>query len=295
MTNLKNFRYPVYLVSATFLMGSSFVASKILLQHNPPIALASVRFSVAGVFTLILIAATGGSLTLSRALFLRTLLIGIFQTATCMGFLFLCIARTSAPLASVLLFTNPMWVTVWGAIFLREKLKVWQILGLVCGFSGVVLTVGIGQTSGFDGLGIVFGLLSAICWSIATIIGRTRPDAANPLLVNGFQMLFGALLLFGWSFASETKSLEITTTSDWSWFLWLAIPASAGSFGFWFSALKLGGAIRSSSYLFLTPLFTMLLSVPILGNLPTALQLLGFILVGAGLYLINRQSETVKN
>ena len=276
-------------------MGSSFVASKILLQHNPPIALASVRFSVAGVFTLILIAATGGSLTLSRAFFLRTLLIGIFQTATCMGFLFLCIARTSAPLASVLLFTNPMWVTVWGTIFLREKLKVWQILGLVCGFSGVVLTVGIGQTRGFDGLGIVFGLLSAVCWSIATIIGRTRPDAANPLLVNGFQMLFGSLLLFGWSFASEMKSLEITNTSDWSWFLWLAIPASAGSFGFWFSALKLGGAIRSSSYLFLTPLFTMLLSIPILGNLPTALQLLGFILVGAGFYLINRQSETIKN
>ncbi len=276
-------------------MGSSFVASKILLQHNPPILLAAFRFLLAGIFTLALIAATSGSLKLSRRVFIKTLAIGVFQTATCMGFLFLCIARTSAPLASVLLFTNPLWVTVWGTIFLREKLKNWQILGLACGFIGVVLTIGISQTAGFDRLGIVFGLLSAVCWSIATIIGRTRQYSANPLVVNGFQMLCGSLLLFGWSLASETKSFEITTSSDWFWFLWLAIPASAGSFGFWFSALKLGGAIKSSSYLFLTPLFTMLLSIPILGNIPAALQLLGFVFVGAGLYLINRRPQTLQN
>ena len=295
MTNFKNYRYLAYLVAATFLMGSSFVASKILLQHNPPIALAALRFLVAGIFTLILIAATGGSLKLSRAVLLKTLLIGIFQTATCMGLLFLCIARASAPLASVLLFTNPLWVMVWGRVFLHERFGNRQIFGLVCGFIGVVLTIGISQATGFDGLGIVFGLLSAVCWSVATIIGRTRTDAANPLLINGFQMLFGALLLLDWSCVSETKGFEITTPSDWFWFLWLAIPASAGSFGFWFSALKLGGAVRSSSYLFLTPLFTMLLSVPILGNIPTILQLLGFIFVGAGLYLINRQPEFAKN
>ena len=276
-------------------MGSSFVASKILLQHNSPILLASVRFLVAGIFTLVLIAATGGSLKLNGRIFIKTLLIGVFQTATCMGFLFLCIARTSAPLASVLLFTNPLWVTLWGTIFLREKLKNWQILGLASGFIGVVLTIGISQTASFDSLGIIFGLLSAVCWSIATIIGRARQGAANPLVVNGFQMLFGSLLLFGWSLAFETKSFEIASASDWFWFLWLAIPASAGSFGFWFSALKLGGAIKSSSYLFLTPLFTMLLSIPILGNIPTTLQLLGFVFVGAGLYLINRQPQTLQN
>lgn len=295
MTNINNFRYLAYLVAATFLMGSSFVASKILLQHNPPIKLAAFRFVLAGLFTLVLIAATNNSLKTSPNVLIKTLLIGVFQTATCMGFLFLCIARTSAPLASVLLFTNPLWVTVWGTIFLRERLKIWQILGLVCGFVGVMLTVGISQTAGFDTLGIVFGLLSAVCWSIATIIGRIRQDATNPLLINGFQMLFGAFLLFAWSFVSESKSFEIETANDWFWFLWLAIPASAGSFGFWFSALKLGGAIKSSSYLFLTPLFTMLLSIPILGNIPTSLQLLGFALVGAGLYLINREAETMQN
>lgn len=282
-------KYLLYLVAATFLFGSSFVATKILLANNPPVLLAAFRFVVGGLFTLIFLAATRNSLILTRGATVKTLLVGTFQTATCMGLLFLCIERTNAPLAAVLLFTNPLWVTIWGVVFLKERLRPVQIIGLLSGFVGVVLTVGITSGSKFDALGIAFGLASAICWSLATMVSRISKDATNPILINGWQMFIGSMMLFAWSYVAETKGFSLPTNYDVFWFAWLAIMASAFAFGFWFSALRIGGAIKSSSYLFLTPMFTMLLSIPILGNVPTMWQIIGFLFVGSGLYLINRQ------
>jgi len=75
--------------------------------------------------------------------------------------------------------------------------------------------------------------------------------------------------------------------AQWAWFLWLAIPASSGAFGLWFLALRWGGAARTSAYLFLVPLFTVLLAHLILGDPVTNAQMAGGVLIGAGVYLVN--------
>ena len=76
----------------------------------------------------------------------------------------------------------------------------------------------------------------------------------------------------------------------WFWFLWLAIPSSVGSFGLWYVALAKGGAVKASSFLFLTPVFTVILSVLILKTSVSAPQLVGASLVCAALYIVNRRS-----
>src|SRR3546814_101026 len=120
----------ITLIASTFLMGSSFVAGKILIQQGfPTMMLVGWRFLVAALATLPLVLLDKGSLR--QALFPRrvglrdlslVILIGLVQTAAVMGLLFWAMQFVSASTAAILLFTNPIWVAVLGRFFLGEKL-----------------------------------------------------------------------------------------------------------------------------------------------------------------------------
>jgi drug/metabolite transporter (DMT)-like permease len=101
-------------------------------------------------------------------------------------------------------------------------------------------------------------------------------------------MLIGAVVLLLVAYSWGQHWPATTTPAQWGWFLWLAIPASTGSFGLWFVALSKGGANRASGYLFLAPLFAVILSFAVLGSSLTWLQGSGAILIGSALWLLNR-------
>jgi drug/metabolite transporter (DMT)-like permease len=88
----------------------------------------------------------------------------------------------------------------------------------------------------------------------------------------------------------DLPGIKLVLVSDILLFIWLVVPASILSFGFWFSALKLGGAAVTSGYLFLIPLFTALISVPVLNASFAPMQLLGGVAVAAAVWLMSRSS-----
>jgi drug/metabolite transporter (DMT)-like permease len=81
----------------------------------------------------------------------------------------------------------------------------------------------------------------------------------------------------------------VATPIQWGWFISLATPASTGSFRLWFIALTKGGATKCSGYLFLAPLFTVILSFFVLGVGLSWLQGAGGLLIGVALWLVNRE------
>jgi drug/metabolite transporter (DMT)-like permease len=102
-------------------------------------------------------------------------------------------------------------------------------------------------------------------------------------------MLVGSLAVLAVAYFLGERWPVHLTTANWGWFVWLSIPASTGSFGLWFVALSRGGATRTSGYLFLAPLFTVVLSFLIMGATLTWLQVFGGILIGLALWLVNRE------
>ena len=289
------------LFAATFLMGSSFIAGKILLQAGvPPTLLVGWRFFVAALATLPLVVWFSGGRPLAALLpadaGLRdaglVVLLGLLQTAAVMGLIFLAMSAIPAPTAAILLFTNPIWVAVLGRLFLRETLHRARIVGLMLGVVGVTLAVGIasGAPSGAGALaGEALGIGAAWCWAAATIVNKKAKLPLGAWALSFWQMLIGSLVLLALAYGSGERWPQSTTPAQWGWFLWLAIPASAGSFGLWFVALDKGGATRTSGYLFLSPLFAVLLSFVILDTTLAWPQALGGLLIGLALWLVNRE------
>jgi drug/metabolite transporter (DMT)-like permease len=288
------------LVVSTFLMGSSFVAGKVLLQDGfSPMILVGWRFLVAA-----LAALPALYLDSDRpfyALFPSSIsardvgviaLIGLLQTAAVMGLLFLAMTSISASTAAILLFTNPIWVAVLCFAFLGESLHGTRILGLVLGVVGVALAIGPSSEilKSFAALrGEAIGIASALCWATATIINKKNNLPIGSWALSFWQMLIGAFAILVVAYGIGERWPDHVTMSQWGWFFWLSIPASTGSFGLWFVALSKGGATRTSGYLFLAPLFTVILSFVVMGTTVTWLQAGGGILIGFALWLVNKE------
>jgi drug/metabolite transporter (DMT)-like permease len=288
------------LVASTFLMGSSFVAGKILLQGGfSPMILVGWRFLVAA------IAALPATYLESdrpfRAFFPPSLswrdatliaLIGLLQTAAVMGLLFLAMTSISASTAAILLFTNPIWVAVLGFMFLGESLHGARILGLVLGIVGVAVAIGptgdmLNSSTALRGEAI--GIASALSWAAATVVNKKANLPIGAWALSSWQMLIGSIAILVVAYGIGERWPEHVTTLQWGWFIWLSIPASTGSFGLWFVALSKGGATRTSGYLFLAPLFTVILSFVVMGATLTWLQAGGGILIGFALWLVNKE------
>jgi drug/metabolite transporter (DMT)-like permease len=277
------------IIGATFCMGTSFVASKILLQTIPPFTLVGWRFMLASLATLPLIFLLKQRFQgISIKNWQQIAVIGLLQTAGTMGLLFLSMLYISASAAAVLLFTNPLWVAALSPFILKEKIRPIQYLGLFLGFLGVILLIGF-KSNGLEMRGNFLGLASALCWASATLFAKHQQLKVPPFILSFGQMLVGGILLVGLSFFSkETYNIATASQADWFWFAWLVLPSSVGSFGLWYVALSRGGALRASSFLFLTPLFTVITSVLVLKTTVSLQQFMGAILVGVALYIVNR-------
>jgi hypothetical protein len=70
----------------------------------------------------------------------------------------------------------------------------------------------------------------------------------------------------------------------------LVLPASTGAMGLWFAALQTGGAVRTSGFLFLCPLFAAAINFVINGEILSLHEVTGGIMIAAGIVLLSRTS-----
>lgn len=182
-TSSSNISFFITLIASTFLMGSSFVAGKILIQQNfPPMILVGWRFFLAAVATLPLVLLEKGKLIAALRPIqaglhdvVLVILIGLIQTTAVMGLLFWAMQYISASTAAILLFTNPIWVAVLGRFFLDESLNHMRLIGLFLSMVGVAFAIGISPemlSGGTTLVGELIGIISAFCWASATLINK---------------------------------------------------------------------------------------------------------------------------
>ncbi|MBD9467328.1 DMT family transporter [Pseudomonas sp. Pdm06] len=291
--------FAVTILASTFLMGSSFVSGKILLEQGfDPLMLVGWRFFLAALATLPLVFMQGGSWRtnlLPRHLDARQVLviaiIGLTQTTAVMSLLFLAMRTVSASTAAILLFTNPVWVAVGNRLFFAQPLKANRLLGLVAGLIGVALAIGADfakdpQPGAW--IGITLGLGAAVSWATATLIIKRNPVAVGTWTLSFWQLFIGALGALACALLAGEHWPDHLSIQQWGWFAWLAIPASTGSFGLWFVALKQADATSTSGWLFLAPMFAVLLSWAVLDIQLSVWQCLGGLLVAASIWLMNR-------
>lgn len=94
---------------------------------------------------------------------------------------FYAITKMQMPRAVALSFGVPLFTTILAIIFLKEELHIYRILGLISGFSGMLVIIKPGFES-FEPVAILV-VIAAFSWSITDIIikvvGRTQSAAVT--------------------------------------------------------------------------------------------------------------------
>lgn len=279
--------YGALVILTTFLMGSSFAVGKIGLTYMSPFLLVGIRFTLAGILFAIVVYAKKYPHPQSLKVWGQIALIGLFQTTGVMGLIFLSLQTITAGESSILTFMNPLLVVILARWLLKSRYMLRQWLGVLFGFIGVMITLGLQFKLG---IGIVYAFLGAVSWSLATILIKKWGSHINVWVMTAYQMLAGGLVLLLAGVTLETPRLELTMTAV-VLELWLVIMASIVQFAVWFYLLQHGDPGKTSAFLFLAPFFGVLSGWALLAEPITLHVVFGGILIFLGIFLVNWMSR----
>ncbi|TKH02631.1 EamA/RhaT family transporter [Peribacillus simplex] len=277
------YKFTVLILLTTFLMGSSFAVVKIGLPYSSPLLLAALRFTLAGLIMAMIVIFLKRPHPNSKGDWIKMLIIGTFQTAGVMGCIFLSLRTITASESSILTFTNPLLVVVFGTIFLQTRYKLYQWIGVLLGLVGVIITMGAQLEFKF---GILFGILSSVFWAISTLLAKKWGAISDTWVLSAYQMLFGGLLLLLGSFILE-KPFFILNGNSLFILLWLSIMSSIVQFAVWYYLLQKSDPGKTSAFLFLAPFFGVLSGWALLGEQIYTSLLIGGLFIIIGIYLVN--------
>lgn len=292
-------RFITFIMFSTIYMGSSFPSGKYLI-HNasmPPFWLGGWRFLAAGILLLIVCYFTMGfkgiipksNKSITKGFFV-VFITGCLQTAGAMGFLNMALKTLDSSISSIIFFTNPLWLAILAHFFLNERLKRIKIFSLALGVIGIIICLGL--RGHIDKPGMIYAFLGAICWSFCTLFAKKNKFDNSMLILAAWQMLFGSIIMLLVSYLlKETYDIHASNIWDITWFIWLVIPASIGSFCLWFLALNIGGATFTSCFLFLVPFFSTVFSILTLHDKLTIQLIIGGLMVITSLWLINKSEK----
>jgi drug/metabolite transporter (DMT)-like permease len=220
---------------------------------------------------------------------LRTLLLGgaIFTThfmVQATG-----ITTTTATNSAWIICISPLAVAVLSFVFLGERIGWRGVAGIAVATTGIVLLVSRGRLADLAWLqstGDWLIVVSAHTWALYTVATRNLARRRDPLAVT-FGILFVAAALTAMLFAvtGDVASIRALSPRGMIALLYLAIPGLAIGQWFWQEGLAKLGATRAGLYLYLEPLATLALAVPLLGEPFGPLVALGGGLVLAGVYM----------
>src|SRR5271163_569664 len=161
-----------------FVWGSTFLAIRIGVHEVPPLLLAAMRFSVAGLVLYGWMIARGERSPTVRQ-WGSALLLGLIIFVFDYGLLFWAEQRVPSGIASVMLATIPAFTALSEIILLRtQKLTARLALALLIGIGGVAALTSNSLNLGgapIDRTGAVTLIIAALSWSVASALSRKLP------------------------------------------------------------------------------------------------------------------------
>jgi drug/metabolite transporter (DMT)-like permease len=281
------FPYVVAVVSM-LLWGMSFVWTAIVLETYPPVTVIFLRLLISCVFLFLFVYITGRIQRIRKEdlwLFLGSALFNPF-------FYFIGenygVLLTSPTISAVIIATIPLFAPIAAFFYLRERLNILNISGLLISFSGILIML-LGpdlsiQTSPLGVLALMVAVFSAVAYSIFLKKLTARYSSVFIIAVQNFLgLLYFSPLFFAfeWNhFLSATPSLQVMSS-----IFALAVLCSSLAFILFTMAVRQIGVARSNVFANLIPVFTGVFSFMVIAEQLGTQKILGILVVVAGLFL----------
>jgi drug/metabolite transporter (DMT)-like permease len=283
--------YHLIALFVTIVWGITFVSTKVLLLHG---------LSPANIFVLRFIIAYVAIWFFSpKRLFAKTkkdellfVLMGI--TGGSMYFMAenTALSYTLASNVSLIISTAPLITAFMSHLWVKgERVNKSLVYGSLLALAGVACVVYNGSfILKMNPIGDLLTLAAATLWGLYTIILK-QLDARYPILFITRKIFFYGLITLAPTFIIWPTTIDFTEYMNPAVIgnlLFLSLLASMLCYIFWNMAVKNLGAIRTTNYIYLTPIITFVASVIVLNESITPVAIVGAICILWGIWLAGR-------
>ena len=267
--------------------GTTFISTKVLLRDFQPVEILLFRF-VLGFLALGLIyprRLTGTSLR-QELTFAGAGLCGVS-----LYFLLenIALTYTMASNVGVIISVSPFFTAIFSRMFLKEEpLRANFFLGFLLAIAGIFLISFNGQRLALDPLGDVLALLAALVWAAYSVLTKRIGGYGYHTILTTRRIFFYGILFMLPAVLMMDFRLDLTQLGNpvsLGNLLFLGLGASALCFVTWNFAVKAMGAVKTSVYLYLVPVITVVASSLILRETITPMAGAGTALTLSGLIL----------
>ena len=277
----------------SFLWGTTYIASRIGVQHMPGLFVAGLRQFSAGLILVTFFLARGYKIPDWRSL--RTISIqGIFLLCLANGMLTWSLEYISGGLAAIIAALVPILITVFSILLLKHaKFTKLMIAGLLVGFAGIVLIFSdyLNQFANSSfAFGVGLAIASTICWAFGSVYGSNKKLPVDILFNVGLQMLIaGVIMLVICGFSGKYVNPAHAGVASWYALLYLVVFGSLIAYSAYVFAISKLPATLVSVYAYINPIVAVGLGWLLLNEKMNSSMLLGTLVTLGGVILVNRE------
>lgn len=199
----------------------------------------------------------------------------------------------AAGAASLIIAASPIFTAVLAAIFLKERLRTIGWFGIAVSFAGVAM-ISFGGSSGVHfNADATLVAVAALASAVFVVASKSMMTRYGPLELTTYVIWAGTIPMLYWAPGLISAVPHAGAASTLAG-LYLGVFPAAIAYLTWSYALSRMSASAISSTLYLSPVLATVIAFVWLGEIPTALTLVGGAVAIAGVVILGTRGRPTK-
>jgi drug/metabolite transporter (DMT)-like permease len=271
------------------LWSSAFITTKPLTDNSDPFSALAFRFFLVSLGFAIYSIYTNQKLLVNKRNIFESLLSGVLFHGLYLGGVFYSVSKgMPTGIAALIVTLQPILTNALSGPILNEKVTFRQWLGVILGFIGSAMVLGLDIGAEIPILGLVATIIALLAITTSTLWQKKISNNLSLGVSNFYQAVGGFLfhiviiVLFADPFINFTKTFLIAMAHQ-------VFLVSFGAFTILMFLIKRNSASKTVSIFFLIPPTSALMAWFFLGEKLSNLDIVGFLIATAGVYIATRK------
>ena len=271
------------------LWSSAFITTKPLTDNSDPFSALAFRFFLVSLGFAIYSIYTNQKLLVNKKNIFESLLSGVLFHGLYLGGVFYSVSKgMPTGIAALIVTLQPILTNALSGPILNEKVTFKQWLGVILGFIGSAMVLGLDIGVEIPVLGLAATIIALLAITTSTLWQKKISNNLSLGVSNFYQAVGGFLfhiviiILFTNPYINFTKTFLIAMAHQ-------VFLVSFGAFTILMFLIKKNSASKTVSIFFLIPPTSALMAWFFLGEKLSNLDIVGFLIATAGVYIATRK------
>jgi len=277
------------LLLLSLVWGGSFVFAEVALRALPPLTVVLVRVGLGAIAIVAIIAALGKRLPTTAVHWRQLFVMSILNNVIPFSLIVWGQTQITASLASILNATTPIFALLIAHVLTSdERMSANKLAGVLLGLAGVAVLIGPAALGGdATAIGQLAVLGAACSYGFAASWGK-RLAGIEPMVIAAGQLICSTAVMLPVALMVDRPwTYPVPSTEVIASLVALAVLSTALAYIMFFRILRGAGAINVSLVTLLIPVSAIALGVVWLGEPVVARQVLGALVIGCALLVID--------